>query len=149
MVGDVEHLITPPLLAFAGFQPTVIPCCSIVQQIAEKFHAYTRPRSTGESTRVKDLVDILILASTDRIDAKELLSALKVTFDSSGTHRLTMDFPDPPAAWRRRRALCFGGGSWLTLMTFWPWHHLFFGIASCRVSRPRQQGSRQESSYAV
>ena len=101
MLGDIEHLITPPLLAFAGFQPTVLPCYSIVQQIAEKFHAYTRPRSTGESTRVKDLVDILILASIDRIDAKELLTALRGTFDSSKTHRMPMDFPDPPAAWVR------------------------------------------------
>ena len=101
IVGDIEHLSTPPLFVFAEIQPTVIPCYPILQQIAEKFHAYTRPRSTGESTRVKDLIDILILASAGRIDAKELLNALTGTFDSRKTHQLPMDFPDPPEAWVR------------------------------------------------
>ena len=101
IVGDVEYLSTPPVLEFAEIQPTVIPCFPIAQQIAEKFHAYTRPRSIGESTRVKDLIDILILASIDRIDAKEFLKALKGTFSRRKTHRLPIDFPNPPAAWVR------------------------------------------------
>ncbi len=62
LVDPVEYLPTTDLLAFAGFSPTVVPCYPITQQIAEKLHACTRIFESGASTRVKDYVDILLLA---------------------------------------------------------------------------------------
>ena len=44
LIEAVEYLNTPALLAFADIDPTRVPCYPITQQIAEKLHAYTRPR---------------------------------------------------------------------------------------------------------
>ena len=46
-----------PLLAFAGIPPAEIPSYPLTQQVAEKLHAYTRPRATGEGSRVKDMLN--------------------------------------------------------------------------------------------
>jgi hypothetical protein len=99
VLEPVETLTTPGLLDFAGIQPTAIPCYPLTQQIAEKVHAYTRPRVTGEGSRVKDLVDILLIAEIGQIDGGLLQKALQATFDTRKTHALPMDFPDPPSTW--------------------------------------------------
>ena len=63
MLEQAEKLTMPPLLTFAGIDPTIATCFPVTQQIAEKVHAYTRPHGGNEGSRVKDLVDILLLAS--------------------------------------------------------------------------------------
>ena len=99
LVEPVETLNTPPLLAFAGIPPTAVPCYPLTQQIAEKVHAYTRPRATGLSSRVKDLVDILLIAELRKMDGPVLHKALKATFDTRKTHALPLHLPDPPSTW--------------------------------------------------
>jgi hypothetical protein len=99
IVGTIEYLITPALLEFADIQPTVVPCYPITQQIAEKVHALTRPHPSGEVSRVKDLVDILLLAELGEMDGEHLLQALQATFYARQTHSLPIIFPDIPAGW--------------------------------------------------
>jgi hypothetical protein len=65
----VEILTTPAVLAFAGIPPTESPCYPLSQQVAEKAHTYTRPHPTGQSSRVKDLVDVLLVAGLGPMDA--------------------------------------------------------------------------------
>ncbi len=59
VLEPADPITTPPLLEFAGLPPTQIRCYPLTQQIAEKLHAYTRPRQHGDNSRVKDLVDFL------------------------------------------------------------------------------------------
>ena len=99
LVEPVETLTTPALLGFAGIQPTAIPCYPLTQQVAEKVHAYTRPRATGEGSRVKDLVDILLIAELRQMDGQLLQQALQATFDTRKTHALPLHFPHPPSTW--------------------------------------------------
>ena len=99
LIEPVETLTTPALLDFAGIQPTAIPCYPLTQQVAEKVHAYTRPRATGEGSRVKDLVDILLIAELREMDGQLLQQALQATFDTRKTHALPAQFPDPPSTW--------------------------------------------------
>ena len=99
LIAPVDVLRTPALLAFAGIAPTEIPCYPLAQQVAEKVHAYTRPHAGGTSTRVKDLVDILLIAGLDQIDARTMRRALEATFDGRKTHPLPGSLPDPPATW--------------------------------------------------
>ena len=73
MVEAVEYLNTPALLEFAELAPTRVPCFPITQQIAEKLHAYTRPRKSGESSRVKDFVDMLLLSEMGTISGKSVM----------------------------------------------------------------------------
>jgi hypothetical protein len=51
------------LLQFAGITPIEFPVYPVTQHLAEKFHAYTVPRDQ-ENTRVRDLVDLLIILVT-------------------------------------------------------------------------------------
>jgi len=101
LIDPIDYLEVPDYLGFAGIQPTIVPCYPITQQIAEKVHAYTRPHSSGESSRVKDFVDILLLAEFGQIDPERLYYAIQTTFDVRKTHLLPREIPDPPAAWAR------------------------------------------------
>ncbi len=102
LTAPVEMLTAPPLLAFAGIQPVSVPAYPVVQQIAEKVHALTRPHPGGTSSRVKDWADILLLAHWGRaMKAQDLRSALQATFEARRTHPLPMQMPAPPAAWKR------------------------------------------------
>ena len=44
VVEPADSLTTPPMLAFAGIRPVTIPCYPLTQHLAEKIHAYVRPR---------------------------------------------------------------------------------------------------------
>ncbi len=99
VVEPPEELRAPSLLEFAGIAPVVMPCYPVSQHIAEKLHAYTRPHISGESSRVKDLVDIVLMARMRPLDAEDLLEALRATFEDRQTHPLPSTLPDPPATW--------------------------------------------------
>ena len=57
-------------------------------QIAEKVHAYTRGygQSGMASTRVKDLVDLALIASASQVNADRLNRALRETFRQRDRH---------------------------------------------------------------
>jgi hypothetical protein len=101
IIGSIEYLKAPALLDFAHIKAVVFPCYPVNQQIAEKVHAYTRPHPSGESSRVKDLVDILVLASLGKIDGENIFQALKATFKSRASHSLPEKLPHPPRGWSR------------------------------------------------
>jgi hypothetical protein len=64
-------------------------------------HAYTRTygASGRESTRPKDLVDILLIAGSEPLDAASLREALEVTFAQRDQQPLPSSLPPPPASW--------------------------------------------------
>jgi hypothetical protein len=101
LVAPIEHLETPPLLEFAGIPPTTVPCYPVVQQIAEKVHAYTQIHPSGRSTRVRDLVDILLMATLEEISAQDLSLAMRATFEARKDHDLPTALPLPPRSWER------------------------------------------------
>jgi hypothetical protein len=101
LIDPAEYLQTPGLLAFAGLSSTAVPCYPITQQIAEKLHAYTRTFQSGESSRVKDYVDILLLAGMGEIDGERLNAAIAATFHARHTHPLPAQLPTPPQNWNR------------------------------------------------
>ena len=100
MLDPVEYKEMPDLLAFADIPPTSVPCFPVTQQIAEKFHAYTRPRGFGENSRVKDLVDIILLARSSDVNDEQLYRALQATFEHVGTHPCPNSVPPPPKGWK-------------------------------------------------
>ncbi len=75
VIEPPEMLEMPPILAFAQIPPVMVPCYPWAQHVAEKVHAYIRPRTTGESTRAKDLVDILLIAEHMAIIDRSLSSS--------------------------------------------------------------------------
>lgn len=99
VVEPTEILTTPPLLAFAGLPPVTIPCYPLSQHLAEKVHAYVRPRATGESTRVRDMVDIIIIAEHMSIRSDALSAAIQATFAAEQTGEPPLRLPAPPPSW--------------------------------------------------
>jgi hypothetical protein len=97
----VPELVPPPTyLQFPGLDATRVPTLSIEQHIAEKCHAYTRTYASGPSSRVKDLVDLVLIASHSGPDARRLRQALHGVFARRSTHDLPRTLPQPPDDWR-------------------------------------------------
>jgi hypothetical protein len=95
-----ERLRGPDLLAFAGIDPAEVPALPLEQQVAEKVHAYTRTYGGRQaSSRVKDLVDLVLVKRSLTLDAARLRRALEVTFESRGSQALPGSLPPPPSDW--------------------------------------------------
>jgi hypothetical protein len=99
---EPDRLHGPELLAFAGIDPVVVRALPLEFAVAEKVHAYTRAYGNRmlASTRVKDLVDLVLIAGEASLDARHLRAALDVTFNHRATHPLPARLPRPEADWR-------------------------------------------------
>jgi predicted nucleotidyltransferase component of viral defense system len=98
LLGDPDILVAEDVLSFAGVAPPTLRICPVETHVAEKLHAYTQPRPHPNS-RVKDLPDIALLATTRSIEARRLRRALEQTFSARNTHNLPDRFPDPFSFW--------------------------------------------------
>jgi hypothetical protein len=96
--GEPDVVVAKDVLAFAGIAAPTLRLYPIETHIAEKLHAYTMPRSRPNS-RVKDLPDLALLATTRSIAAERLRDALELTFAFRATHALPMSVPAPPSTW--------------------------------------------------
>jgi len=98
---DPELVEGPDLLGFADIDPVEAPALPLELQVAEKVHAYTRGYgdSGAPSTRVKDLIDLVIIATGAALDAATLARALKETFEHRDRHEVPKRLPEPPAEW--------------------------------------------------
>jgi hypothetical protein len=104
-IGDVvldplERIKTHDWLGFAEIAPACVPMIQREQQFAEKLHAYTLPRS-GANSRVRDLVDMVLLIQSETLNASVCLEALRRTFERRGTHDLHALLEPPPATWEK------------------------------------------------
>jgi hypothetical protein len=100
LAWNPEVLRGPPLLAFAGIEPAEVAAQPLEQQVAEKVHAYTRTYGTGRtSSRVKDLVDIVLVKQSLRLQASRLREALETTFHARRQQGLPDRLPPPPGDW--------------------------------------------------
>lgn len=95
-----EDVLGTNLLGFAELERINIPVLPLEQHVAEKVHAYTRTYGEGmPSSRVKDLIDMVLIKSFAYLDADKLRDALKVTFEARSLQRLPESLPPPPAEW--------------------------------------------------
>lgn len=104
--GDVlrepyESLSGRDWLGFAGVASTDFRAVSPEEQFAEKLHAYTLPRLGRENTRVKDLVDLVLLIEQTTMNAARLPKAIRETFQRRKTHEIPPALAPPPASWSK------------------------------------------------
>src|SRR5437879_7609475 len=90
------ELTAPNLLAFAEIAPAKVRCYPLKTQLAQKLHTYTRTYASGETSRARDLADILLAASLEQFDSTKLRQALEATFQSRASHDSPREMPDPP-----------------------------------------------------
>lgn len=97
--GPYESLSGRDWLEFAGIASATFPAVSPEEQFAEKLHAYTLPRTGPENTRVKDLVDLVLLIGRVRLNTSRLPQAIRETFQRRKTHEIPSKLLPPPASW--------------------------------------------------
>lgn len=117
LIGPPDVVVAEDVLAFAGIAPPKLRLYPIETHIAEKLHAYTMPRPRPNS-RVKDLPDLVLLASVQAIDAMRLRAALEQTFTFRTTHALPPSVPTPLESWEKPYAAMAreDGLAWPTLI---------------------------------
>lgn len=99
IIGGVETILNPDYLSFADIKPIAYECYNIGQHFAEKLHAYTRVFNNSGSSRVKDLIDMFLIAEMENIDSKSFENAIKKTFEFRSTHPIPAQLPMPPIEW--------------------------------------------------
>ena len=104
--GDVlrepyESLSGRDWLGFAGIASTGFRAVSPEEQFAEKLHAYTVPRVGRENTRVKDLVDLVLLIERTTMNAARLPKAIRETCQRRKTHEIPPALASPPVSWSK------------------------------------------------
>lgn len=98
VLDPVERIQTRDWFAFAEIPSVSVPMIQKEQQFAEKLHAYTLPRGEAANSRVRDLVDMVLLIRSKTLDTSVCSEALRRTFERRGTHDLPATLEPPPAA---------------------------------------------------
>jgi hypothetical protein len=88
-------------LGFAGIASPLLYMIPREQQLAEKLHAYTLPRRGAANTRVRDLVDMVLLIQSGMLAKAQVGEAIRVTFDRRGTHTVPNILSQPPPDWQK------------------------------------------------
>lgn len=132
-LGEPAWVEGDSFLTFAGIPAVRIPVVPAAQQFAEKIHAYTFPWQDRDNTRVKDLVDLVLLVHSGLVEVAQVRQALQVTFTFRATHPLMAELPKPPESWSESfQALAIELGlpvpnleqAHTFLSAFWRSHHL-------------------------
>jgi hypothetical protein len=99
VLGQPDWVEGDKLLDWASIPSARVALYPVAQQFAEKIHAYTFPWQDRDNTRVKDLVDLVLLANSGLLEPDPVRRALRATFDTRHTHPLPASLPEPPLAW--------------------------------------------------
>lgn len=79
---------------------------NVAQHAAEKFHALCRTYAGARpSTRVKDLVDIVLMIEAGMLPDPRLADRLRAVFAARDGRDPPHDLPEPPASWARDYAV--------------------------------------------
>ena len=92
---DAQAAQRPGLLAEFGFAPIDVLLVPLDRQIAEKLHAYTRVYQGGGTTRVRDLVDLLLIREHETVEANAMQRAIHGVFARRATHAVPNRLPSP------------------------------------------------------
>ena len=103
-MGDIqrepfEWIDARDWLEFAGIEAGRFPSISREEHFAQKLHAYTLPRGERPNTRVKDLVDLVLLIDAGGLDRKRIIRDVDDTFERRRTHEVPKDLNAPPDFW--------------------------------------------------
>ncbi|MFZ4099979.1 MAG: nucleotidyl transferase AbiEii/AbiGii toxin family protein, partial [Chlamydiia bacterium] len=100
VVAPPERLLGKGWLEFCGIPAPVFTAIALEQQFAEKIHAYTLPRPGSRNTRVKDLIDLVLLIRLKTLTPEPLHKALLAVFKVRSSHPMPTELPLPPLDWQ-------------------------------------------------
>ena len=88
-------------LGFAGIASPSLYMIPREQQFAEKLLAYALPRPGAVNSRVRDLVDMVLLIQSGTMAIAKVAEAIRVTLDRRRTHTLPKTLLHPSTDWRK------------------------------------------------
>ena len=86
-------------LNFAGINCPIFTAVSAEQQFSDKIYTYTTPRKNTPNTRMKDLVDLVMLVQSGKLEIDRVKKALELKFAHYRTHKLPTNLLPPPLVW--------------------------------------------------
>ena len=87
-------------LDFADITCPQFPSISNEQQFAEKIHAYAFPYKNRTSSRVRDIVDMVLLIKNGKLNKDRLKQAIELTFNCYGVRKPPLYLNEPPLTWK-------------------------------------------------
>ena len=99
---DTEHLELPNSLDFAGIPGTVIEIINVNRHAAEKFHAMLRDYGDRENSRVRDLVDVVLLVEHRLLTPSLVADATRAVWRERDDASPPLAFPSLPESWPDR-----------------------------------------------
>ena len=98
-IRPLEKLKSRDWLGFANIKAISFPTISKEQQFAEKFHAYTM--SGRDNSRVKDLVDIVLLIQKGKMSKSKVKESIIKVFQIHNVPEIPLKLLPPPPSWPR------------------------------------------------
>ncbi|MFD3706395.1 nucleotidyl transferase AbiEii/AbiGii toxin family protein [Nocardia sp. NPDC058658] len=98
-LSGTERLRLPGTLSFAGIACGTIEAVDRHQHFAEKLHALTRDYGHRPNTRVKDLVDLVLLIEDGLEPNPCLVRVVEHVFTVRSTHSVPEQIDQPPPLW--------------------------------------------------
>jgi hypothetical protein len=98
-IPEPQWITGDKFLDFAGIAPARIAILSVERHFAEKLHAYTLPRTGASNSRIKDLIDLVLLIDMGMPERYLVQQALNTIFSRRMTHDLPVNLPEPPSEW--------------------------------------------------
>lgn len=100
VAGGTEVVTLVPVLPVPGWSPVTVASVDLGQHVAEKLHSLcTLDAHARPSTRVKDLVDVVLLIDAGVLDEPHAARRLRAVFAVRGA-QVPAALPRPPGAWR-------------------------------------------------
>ena len=99
---NTDRIELPNLLAFADIPPPVIEVVDIHRHAAEKYHGMLRELDDRENSRVRDLVDLVILIEHEMLDTEAVAAACIEVWSERNGAMPPEKLPVLPESWPGR-----------------------------------------------
>ncbi|MFA6118483.1 MAG: nucleotidyl transferase AbiEii/AbiGii toxin family protein [Parachlamydiales bacterium] len=99
IVDEIEDIDGCDWLKYCDIATPKIKMISVEQQLAEKLHAYSLPRKERVNSRVKDLIDMILLIKLKQINLSNFKLVIQKVFKTRKTHKIPQVLESPPLEW--------------------------------------------------
>lgn len=100
-LDETDFMVLPNFLDFAGIEPPEVELVSVDRHVAEKFHGMLKQFPDRENTRVRDLVDLVLLNEHGLVDPERAAESVRCVW-AERDEPLSDEFPSLPMNWPDR-----------------------------------------------
>jgi hypothetical protein len=97
-----DRVALPNSLDFAGIPATEVEIIDVHRHAAEKFHAMTRDFGDRENSRVRDLVDLVILIENELLRPDKVADGVRAVWAERNASNPPLQLPPLPSSWPER-----------------------------------------------